>query len=150
MADRRRGESRELKKDQQVRREVLGEIGSEIAQDRTAAQYRNPNRDQRRQVRMGQRQRDCGSDEQMREDASEGQRAVRPLEPAHCQCRGVPGSQQGAIGEREQRRPKNGHSGHGDPGGDHRVLWGRANRRTRRSCLLHIEDRVRASVSGWS
>ena len=48
MADRRRGESRELKKDQQVRREVLGEIGSEIAQDRTAAQYRNPNRDQAR------------------------------------------------------------------------------------------------------
>jgi hypothetical protein len=48
MADRRRGESKELKKDQQVRREVLGEIGSEIAQDRTTAQYRNPNRDQAR------------------------------------------------------------------------------------------------------
>ena len=46
MADRRRGESKELKKDQQVRREVLSEIGSEIAQDRTTAQYRNPNRDQ--------------------------------------------------------------------------------------------------------
>ena len=48
MSDRRRGESRELKKDQQVRREVLGEIGSEIVQDRTTAQYRNPNRDQAR------------------------------------------------------------------------------------------------------
>ena len=48
MSDRRRGESNQLKKDQQVRREVLGEIGSEIAQDRTAAQYRNPNRDQAR------------------------------------------------------------------------------------------------------
>jgi hypothetical protein len=48
MSDRRRGASKELKKDQQVRREVLGEIGSEIAQDRTAAQYRNPNRDQAR------------------------------------------------------------------------------------------------------
>jgi hypothetical protein len=48
MSDRRRGESKELKKDQQVRREVLGEIGSEIAQDRTTAQYRNPNRDQAR------------------------------------------------------------------------------------------------------
>jgi hypothetical protein len=48
MSDRRRGESKELKKDQQVRREVLGEIGSEIAQDRTPAQYRNPNRDQAR------------------------------------------------------------------------------------------------------
>ena len=48
MADRRRGESRDIKKDQQVRREVLGEIGAEIAQDRTSAQYRNPNRDQAR------------------------------------------------------------------------------------------------------
>ena len=48
MSDRRRGESNQLKKDQQVRREVLGEIGSEIAQDRTSAQYRNPNRDQAR------------------------------------------------------------------------------------------------------
>jgi hypothetical protein len=48
MADRRRGESKELKKDQQVRREVREEIGSEIEQDRTGAQYRNPNRDQAR------------------------------------------------------------------------------------------------------
>jgi hypothetical protein len=48
MGDRRRGESKELKKDQQVRREVLGEIGSEIEQDHTTAQYRNPNRDQAR------------------------------------------------------------------------------------------------------
>jgi hypothetical protein len=48
MSDRRRAESKEIKKDQQVRREVLGEIGAEIAQDRTSAQYRNPNRDQAR------------------------------------------------------------------------------------------------------
>ena len=48
MADRRRGETKELKKDQQVRREVRGEIDGEIAQDRTSAQYRNPNRDQAR------------------------------------------------------------------------------------------------------
>jgi hypothetical protein len=48
MSDRRRGEDKELKKDRQVRREVLGEIGSEIAQDRTAAHYRNANRDQAR------------------------------------------------------------------------------------------------------
>ena len=48
MADRRRGVSKELKKDQQVRREVLRDIGSEIAQERTTAQYRNPNRDQAR------------------------------------------------------------------------------------------------------
>lgn len=48
MADRRRGESKQLKKDQEVRREVLGEIGSEIMQDRSSPQYRNPNRDQAR------------------------------------------------------------------------------------------------------
>ena len=48
MADRRRGESKEIKKDQQVRREVLGEIGSEISQDGTEPRYRNPNRDQAR------------------------------------------------------------------------------------------------------
>ena len=48
MAERRRGENKELKKDQQVRREVLNEIGSVIEQDRTGAQYRNPNRDQAR------------------------------------------------------------------------------------------------------
>lgn len=47
-SDRRRGESKELKKDQQVRREVLSDIGSEIAQDRTTPQYRNANRDQAR------------------------------------------------------------------------------------------------------
>jgi hypothetical protein len=48
MTDRRRGERKELRKDQQVRREVLGELGSEIAQERTTPQYRNPNRDQAR------------------------------------------------------------------------------------------------------
>jgi len=48
MPDRIRGESKELKKDQQVRREVRADIGSEIAQDRTTPTYRNPNRDQAR------------------------------------------------------------------------------------------------------
>ena len=49
MAELRRGESKELKKDQQVRREVLDEIGSEIRpQEHITAQYRNPNRDQAR------------------------------------------------------------------------------------------------------
>ena len=48
MADRRRGETSDLKKDQQVRREVLGDIRSEIVQERTTPQYRNPNRDQAR------------------------------------------------------------------------------------------------------
>lgn len=46
--DRRRGESRELKKDQQVRRETLDEIGSEIVQNGSSPVYRNPNRDQAR------------------------------------------------------------------------------------------------------
>jgi hypothetical protein len=48
MADRRRGETKEFKKDQQVRREVLDEIAKEIVQDHAEAHYRNPNRDQSR------------------------------------------------------------------------------------------------------
>src|SRR5262245_2683908 len=49
MSDRRRGEGKELKRDQQVRREVLDEIGLEIGrQERTEPSYRNPNRDQSR------------------------------------------------------------------------------------------------------
>ena len=48
MSNGRRGENKEIKKDQQVRREVLQEIGSETVQDRTEARYRNPNRDQAR------------------------------------------------------------------------------------------------------
>ena len=48
MSDRRRDESKEIKRDQQVRREVLDEIGSEITQDHIEPQYRNPNRDQAR------------------------------------------------------------------------------------------------------
>ena len=47
-SDRRRGESKQLKKDPQVRREVRDEIGSEIMQERSGPQYRNPNRDQAR------------------------------------------------------------------------------------------------------
>lgn len=45
---RRRGETKEFKRDQQVRREVLDEVGSEITQDRPGTHYRNPNRDQAR------------------------------------------------------------------------------------------------------
>jgi len=48
MADRRRGESKQVKKDQNVRRETLDEIGSEIVQDGSDAGYRNLNRDQAR------------------------------------------------------------------------------------------------------
>ena len=46
--DRRRGESKQLKKDSTVRREVLSEIGSEIAPQDAEPRYRNPNRDQAR------------------------------------------------------------------------------------------------------
>ena len=78
MADRRRGESKELKKDQQVRREVLGEIGSEIAQDRTPAQYRNPNRDQARgDWDRSRRRTDEGSS---RDEANTGDDGLRPPE----------------------------------------------------------------------
>ena len=48
MVERRRGASKELKRDQHVRREVLSEIGAEIQQAHTSASYRNPNRDQTR------------------------------------------------------------------------------------------------------
>ena len=48
MADRRRGESKQLKKDQTVRREVRDEIGMEIVQNHTGPLYRNANRDQAR------------------------------------------------------------------------------------------------------
>ena len=77
MADNRRGESKQLKKDQEVRRDVLGEIGSEITQDRSAPQYRNPNRDQARGDWDRSRRR---TDEGMsREDARpEGDDGLRP------------------------------------------------------------------------
>lgn len=76
MADQRRGESRELKKDQQVRREVLSEIGSEITQARTAATYRNPNRDQARgDWDRSHRRTDEGSS---RDDASPGDDGLGP------------------------------------------------------------------------
>ena len=48
MSDRRRGESKEIKKDQMVRREVLDEIAKETTQEHQEALYRNANRDQAR------------------------------------------------------------------------------------------------------
>ena len=48
MSENRRGESKELRKDQKVRREVLDEIANETVQERSGAHYRNPNRDQSR------------------------------------------------------------------------------------------------------
>jgi hypothetical protein len=74
-SDRRRGESKELKKDQQVRREVLSDIGSEIAQDRTTAQYRNPNRDQARgDWDRTRRRTDEGSSRENERDGDDGLR----------------------------------------------------------------------------
>ena len=48
MADRRRGELKQVKKDQTVRRETLDEIAAEIVQDHNEPAYRNVNRDQSR------------------------------------------------------------------------------------------------------
>ena len=78
MSDRRQADGKEIKKDQQVRREVLGEIGAEIGQDRTQPQYRNPNRDQARGDwdRTGRR-----TDEQRSRDSGlDGDDGLRPPE----------------------------------------------------------------------
>ena len=76
MADRRRGESKELKKDQQIRREVLSDLGSEIAQERTTPQYRNPNRDQARgDWDRSRRHMDEG---RSRDDERDGDDGLRP------------------------------------------------------------------------
>jgi hypothetical protein len=48
MSDRRRSESKEVRKDQMVRREVLDDIASETIQGAEKPRYRNPNRDQSR------------------------------------------------------------------------------------------------------
>ena len=48
MADRRRGEVKQIKKDSNVQRDTRDEIGSAITQAGSGAAYRNPNRDQAR------------------------------------------------------------------------------------------------------
>jgi hypothetical protein len=48
MAILRRGQAKQIKKDSNVRRETLDDLGSEIVQARSEASYRNPNRDQAR------------------------------------------------------------------------------------------------------
>ena len=76
MSDRRRGDSKQLKKDQQIRREVRAEIGSEIAQDHSAPQYRNPNRDQARGDQdRSRRHTDQGSS---RDEGKMGDDGLRP------------------------------------------------------------------------
>lgn len=77
MSDRRRGESKQLKKDQQVRREVLEEIGSEIVQERSEPQYRNANRDQARgDWDRSRRHTDQGSS---RDEGKTGDDGLRPV-----------------------------------------------------------------------
>lgn len=48
MADRRRGEGKDLRKDDMVRREVLDDIASETRQGHQEAHYRHANRTQSR------------------------------------------------------------------------------------------------------
>jgi hypothetical protein len=74
----RRGDGKEIRKDQQVRREVLDDIGAEIHQDHTTAQYRNPNRDQARgDWDRSRRHTDEGSS---RDDRPDGDDGLRPPE----------------------------------------------------------------------
>ena len=77
--DRRRGESKQLKKDQQIRREVLDEVGSEIVQGHSEPQYRNPNRDQARGDwdRTGRRDDSNAS----RDEGKSGDDGLRPEYP---------------------------------------------------------------------
>jgi len=76
MTDRRRGESKEIKRDQMIRREVRDEIGAEIEQDRIGPQYRNPNRDQARGDwdRSGRRT----DEERSRDRGRDGDDGLRP------------------------------------------------------------------------
>jgi len=75
MFERRRGDKQEIKKDQQIRREVRAEIGGEIAQERTSPAYRNQNRDQARGDwdRSGRR-----ADEGQSRERSDGDDGLRP------------------------------------------------------------------------
>ena len=74
--DRRRGESKQFRKDQQTRREILDEVGSEIVQNHLEPQYRNPNRDQAR----GDRDRTCRLDDSTtsRDQGLSGDDGLRP------------------------------------------------------------------------
>ena len=74
--DRRRGESKQVKRDQEVRREVLDEIGSEIVQDHTEPTYRNPNRDQTRGD--WDRSRRHTDENRSRDDGAVGDDGLRP------------------------------------------------------------------------
>jgi hypothetical protein len=77
MADRRRGESKEIKKDQQVRREVRNDISAETGPERASGTlYRNPNRDQARGDwdRTGRHT----DEEKSRDEGRDGDDGLRP------------------------------------------------------------------------
>ena len=75
MADTRRGEGKEIKKDPQVRREILDEIGAEISpQQDSSPGYRNRNRDQARGDwdRTGRRTDEGASRDDQRNEGDDG------------------------------------------------------------------------------
>jgi hypothetical protein len=76
MFERRRGDTREIRKDQQIRREVRSEIGAEIAQERTSPSYRNQNRDQARGD--WDRSRRHGDEGRSRDERLDGDDGLRP------------------------------------------------------------------------
>ena len=73
MAVDRRGQTKQIKKDSNVQRETLEDIGSEIVQEHSEPTYRNPNRDQARgdRDRSGRRT-DEGRSRDVEKDGDEG------------------------------------------------------------------------------
>ena len=77
MPDRRRGESKELKKDQQVKREVRDDISAETPGERASGTlYRNQNRDQARGD--WDRSRRHGDEDASRDEGRDGDDGLRP------------------------------------------------------------------------
>jgi hypothetical protein len=77
MPDRRRGESKELKKDQQVKREVRDDISAETLGERASGTlYRNQNRDQARGD--WDRSRRHGDEDASRDEERDGDDGLRP------------------------------------------------------------------------
>ena len=76
MADNRRGESKQLRKDQQVRREVRSDMGVEAPSSASGPQYRNANRDQARgdRDRTGRRT----DEDRSRDEGHPGDDGLRP------------------------------------------------------------------------
>jgi hypothetical protein len=77
MADNRRGEVKQAKKDQQVQREVRSDINAEVASPAASGpQYRNPNRDQARGDwdRTGRRT----DEDRSRDEGNPGDDGLRP------------------------------------------------------------------------